>query len=643
MKIILIFIAFISSFSAALDVERFNSFAPSELAKIKLRSKLADGAVDPKQETGLLTNLRQSINWLGEQEKDFVAAGLIESTLKAIEAELQEIQTYEEILNELKDPKPTEKDYFKSLEQKVQAIFPDSKSNDSKQLEQHEVLSVKKWLLACKYFGKNVIDEGICGKSDDNLRSELSSEAPTAIKILQKVDNGLLKVLAERVKVYNWPIELNIPKIFARLKNKILARFKEDAEIFENVQKEMNETLNKASKDLAALNDTEAKKEIDERMQLVELFLKPESSPSKMTISMYDLRLKAFKKFINSLIERLALGETIEAVKVDCVLKKWLLVNQMMYAADWVTRSGRFVKDWPQGFAIDRYEFPEMEDLGGYFGKNNVKVNEETEAVKTGKTTGKTWKKRLASLVPQRLKSFFSSEKKYTDGYVIVETTEGDKPSGFMPKIFGRSSEAEGSEPKKTIMGRISAMLTTNTKPNEETPKEVDKDKPSIAGRISSFFFKPTETPNADDPKKTETDEQSGNNSGIMSYFRSKPAEKTKAADLKQAETTETSQKTVEKSEMNALIPKTTKPTPPKETETVATPPAADPKPTEEVENKGFFGSIYSKLTGSTKTEEPAPTAPAAKTSGGFFGSFFSSSTEDPNKTKPEKKGGYFW
>lgn len=63
------------------------------------------------------------------------------------------------------------------------------------------------------------------------------------------------------------------------------------------------------------------------------------------------------------------------------LLRRWLFVNQMFYAADWVSRSGGFVKHWPQSANIfpTGFNVPDLTDHSGYFDPNNATVLEALE------------------------------------------------------------------------------------------------------------------------------------------------------------------------------------------------------------------------------------------------------------------------
>lgn len=418
--LIIIFCGFSNIF--ALYIGQFKALPGSELERIKLRSNLnkrliedAEAELERLEKVNKYVKMFDEINELKE---------LIIETLKWIEEEKMEIETFKEFSEEIKSKsKESIDEYVKSLESAVEGIFRKGGSKPgviSKEdtggtpklavlpFDQYQVLIVKKWLLSCKFLKNN-----ICNCKDFE---ELTNDQTSAIKILQKDENGqLLRNLSEKVKVQVWPVNLNISGIISKYRNlnkkkrKGKGNFHDliaENNLIERAQSEIKNVL-KNIKTLAGSKDLE--EEINFRIQFIDEFMKrPKNNFDLMTISLLCWKKDAFIKLIDTFMKKLELkffefGVNSVNESDLLIVKKWLFFNQMVFAVDWVTRSGKFVKTWPEGSIIgDSYEIPGIEDTAGYFtGLPKMIAKKEEEAKE---------KKSVAS----RITSFFGFEKEPT-------------------------------------------------------------------------------------------------------------------------------------------------------------------------------------------------------------------------------------
>ena len=378
-----------------LGAKNISELPKSELTKIKLRSKLAENSVEPEKELAYLNSLKRQVGWFSRFED---LKELAELTCEGIESEKKEIEILKGILKENKKSD----ELMKLLEENVKEILP------AKTFSEAEALIIKKWLIARKFLKTST---GTAAAKDIQ---NLTSEPTSAIKILQNVEgNDLLRTLAGKVKVNNWPIDLNIARLLSkhRMRNIFTAKdvskyskFKKtvtelinERKIVEGARRDMQEILLKARKTVAVeFKDDDCVEEIDLRMKLIEHFMTTAEGKEPLTVFLIDLRVRAFEKMIDKLMEKLETqSKDVEISKVDLLMiRKWLLFNQMLLAVDWVTRSGKFVKEWPKGFEIDRYKFPSIEDNGGYFG--NLKEKAASASVKVEEKKDVSLKSRIS-------------------------------------------------------------------------------------------------------------------------------------------------------------------------------------------------------------------------------------------------------
>lgn len=588
------------------DIKKLN-LPPRELAKIKLRSSLDEKLVEePKKELEDLEKLSTAVGWFGEIKE---LKELSEETLKSIEAEKLEIKTFQKLKEEA-EGKGSVEEYVKYLTDTIEGFLP-KENLAAVKLDQNQVLSIKKWILACKFLKNEV-----CQASDVE---GLKNDQRTAIKILTNPENGdLLMKLSSKAKVQVWPVNLNMSKLVGRLRtvyfvalsankqkklNVFKAKFHESVLIIK-AGKAMKQVSDEIKQNIS--QDVNLKDEIDMRAKFVEDFLKPEAK-TIMTFSKLSLKKDAFIKLIDTLMAKIELEKDVKESDL-LIMKQWLFFNQMILADDWVTRSGKFVKPWPKGFSISGYEIPEIVDEGGYFaGLPKIEVKEDVisgEGANLFKKKSMTFKfLSMIGLGKDKKPKEDSTDNNENKGIVSKAL---DKVKEKASNIYQKLTNLIPRKDKETVEGAEEAKPEANNKgimsrlfgskkdgnPAEETDAAKPEENKSLLSRM--FSSNSTETQAQAQATSTETGEE--DKKGMFGWISSK---------IKNTARGSTSSASVDK----ALVDTSTN--------TKAEPTTASTTTDQPEKKKGLFSSMIPSFMSSSKPE--TTTAPEKKSMSSSF------------------------
>jgi hypothetical protein len=569
-RILLIVIFGISNI-LALNVEELKKNMPmSELRKIKLCSSLNEGLLeDPKKELERLEELSKAVKWFNKIEE---LKELTTETLKAIEDEKLEIEAFKGIIFELQEKeKENEKGlvdkYVKSLSETIEGFLP-----NLGYIEKNQIVTIKKWILACKY-----VRNGICKSSDvEGLKNDQKS----AISILRKDENGeLLMKLSSKSKVQVWFKNLNISRLVSRLRTvqnsmKTSAnefKFKSKNVLIQKASISMNLVLNEMTRALdkmvkdSVVEDNEVegiKEEITMRSRFMNQFLKPDIK-GIMSISWLSLKKDAYIKLIDNFMKKVEIQKDLKDSDL-LIFKQWLFFNQMILGADWVTRSGKFVKPWPEGFSIGEYKIQKVETKTGYFfGLPKLEVKEEEILTGEGKQQQQQQQKQQQSKtasMTSRLKSIFGLGKKSDEE---EKSREADKDRG------SGDSEANGTFWRALDKGTSLVKGSVTKMYNNITRKSFKGE--AVVGTTEG-------TP------LVKSGESKGFLSGLFSSKKDQTSSTSASADNQQQQQQQQEQQ-----------------------ENVEAPAVSTAKPSREPEKKGYFSSILPSWSTSKTATAPTP------------------------------------
>lgn len=373
-----------------------------------------------------LSKLKQQVSWFAG--KGILDDSFVKAAETAIDTEIGEYSLGEALLQNTAVDLPALKEAARTALERAEVL-------DSVKVE-----AVKKWILACKFFGGSTT----CKKDTTLLLTDWDK---TAVTRLQK-NHSLLKKLSEEVKVGLWPVNLNFAKFLVDNRNDMATAKKHMMFALTELQGQAKE-------------EPEAAEEVRQRTELLERFLAPGPNEQGITtVPVLNSRLKAFLKIVDVFVVNLSAdNEGLTQVQKD-LIKKWVFVHQMMYAADWVSRTGGFVKPWPAtiGNSLGGFSLPDPSADGtGYFSENNVIVHavlekEQAEEARKAEEQLAELNKLEAKSVKNGLKKekkkdmmslFFGSKKKKTD-----DGADESKKGGFLSSLFGsKTAVDDGTKP----------------------------------------------------------------------------------------------------------------------------------------------------------------------------------------------------
>lgn len=290
--------------------------------------------------------IKDKLAWLNGT--GLIEKNLIDSAQQALAEEVKELELGEKLVKEKSNER------IKTLESDAIDILRrhSSVAGDAESFDGAEIETIKKWLLTCAIWGS------ACAKEARRLVEWDRS----AVVRLQK-NPELLRKLSGEVKVFVWPEDLNFPYFLGTGRN------------FARSKQEMRAVLSLIRNDDSKCSDFDL--EIGERLELFDKFLDLQS-PFEL-----DLRLRALVRVVDTLIQGKRGRDGVLSDSERQLLRLWLFAYQMLYARDWLSRSGRFVKPWPESSTPPAagFRIPTLMDYRGYFGggeSNDEAIEAET-------------------------------------------------------------------------------------------------------------------------------------------------------------------------------------------------------------------------------------------------------------------------
>ena len=220
---------------------------------------------------------------------------------------------------------------------------------DDNLMEEREIKEIRRWLFL-----------HTSGSSDEIWKWLYHPETRTPLQILSHGDRNYKYGIE---KVYKWPRTFNFPRIMMEHGNDVNAAKKQMLDFLNSGLTAIEDRKGHASK-LNGLRD-----EWRMRVALVDSFTSGTTDASEI----YE-RMQAFEGIVLALLTK----EDGDGCR-RAVLKKWLLMHQMMYAVDGISDQPHLTKPWRNdalggGFPLSTFDLPVPRLLA-----NAAKAEEEVE------------------------------------------------------------------------------------------------------------------------------------------------------------------------------------------------------------------------------------------------------------------------
>lgn len=234
-------------------------------------------------------------------------------------------------------------------------------------------------------------------------------------------------------KVYVWPREFNFPTLLNKHGNNVATS-----------RQQLMDLLRSGLDTISTRGTQDLKKEWEMRLDLVDKFTADTCDAAEISE-----RLQAFERIVLTLLTNPDLTVNTN------VMKKWLLMNQLMYAVDGVSDRDSLVRAWDSdqlggGFPVGTFELPTPRP-------QSAPVQDEID-VDTEQTTQKTEKS--GSVLTKLRSKVFISKKSTESKSVDKKSTMGTE---------SKMTEAKGTEGTESQnSSEATTAITTNTAATNE-------------------------------------------------------------------------------------------------------------------------------------------------------------------------------